>query len=98
MKSTRRTFTKEFKEKAVELATSSKRSAQEVSESLAIAPSLLSKWIAAKQQEGGDAFRGQGKRTELEEANWTLQQRVKTLEQELEFLKKVSRYFAKDRV
>ncbi len=40
--------------------------------------------------------RGHGKRTAVEEEIWRLKQRNRALEQELEFLKKVSRYFAKD--
>ena len=68
----------------------------EVAKSLGIQDSLLSKWITSSRTEGADAFRGHGKRTAVEEENWQLRLKVKSLEQELEFLKKVSRYFAKD--
>lgn len=68
----------------------------EVAASLKVHPSLVSKWIAAGRSEGADAFRGHGKRTAQEEEIWQLRLKNKQLEQELEFLKKVSRYFAKD--
>lgn len=92
----RRVFDKEFKTEAVRLATAGDRTASEVADSLNIQVSLLSKWIAASRDEGADAFRGHGKRTALEEEVWRLKLKNKQLEQELEFLKKVSRYFAKD--
>lgn len=96
MGSKRRTFTKEFKEEAVRLVVSGQRTASEVAQSLKVQQSVLSRWVAASEQEGADAFRGQGKRTALEQENWQLRLKNKALEQELEFLKKVSRYFAKD--
>ena len=95
-KKTRRQFTKEFKTEAIRLATSGTRTATEVAENLEIRSSLLSKWIKASKTEGADAFRGQGKRSAAEEEVWQLKLRNRQLEQELEFLKKVSRYFAKD--
>jgi transposase-like protein len=72
------------------------RSAIEVAASLNVDQSLLSKWVKSSEEEGADAFRGHGKRTALEEEVWRLKLQNKQLTQELEFLKKVSRYFAKD--
>lgn len=95
-KKTRRVFDKEFKVEAVRLATVGDRTVSEIAESLDIHVSLLTKWIRASREEGSDAFRGHGKRTALEEEIWRLRLQNKQLEQELEFLKKVSRYFAKD--
>ena len=92
----KRVYSKEFKEEAVKLVQSGTRTATEVAGSLKISPSLLSKWIKASATEGPEAFRGHGKRTASEEEVHELRMRVKTLEQELSFLKKVSRYFAKD--
>ena len=92
----RRTFTKEFKEEAVRLVVSGQRGVKEVAQSLKVDQSVLSRWITQSEQEGADAFRGQGKRTALEQEIWHLKLKNKQLEQELEFLKKVSRYFAKD--
>ena len=96
MRKKRTAHSKEFKQEAVRLAQAGDRSATEVAESLKIDSSLLSKWVRASQEEGSDAFRGHGKRTALEEEVWRLKLENKQLSQELEFLKKVSRYFAKD--
>lgn len=96
MSKAKRQFTKEFKEEAVRLATSGNRPRTEVAESLGIGPSLLTKWIQAQENEGADAFRGQGKRTAAEEELWRLRAENKRLQQEMDFLKKVSRYFAKE--
>lgn len=93
---TKRVFTKEFKEEAVTLALAGTRTASEVATSLGISQSLLCKWMKASEEEGSDAFRGHGKRTAAEDEVHQLRMRVKTLEQELEFIKKVSRYFARD--
>ena len=96
MRKKRTAHSKEFKQEAVRLVQAGDRSAMEVASSLKIDPSLLSKWVRASQEEGSDAFRGHGKRTALEEEVWRLKLENKQLSQELEFLKKVSRYFAKD--
>jgi len=92
----RRKFSKEFKQEAVRLVETGGRAATEVAASLDVSPSLLSKWIESKKDDGEEAFRGQGKRTAIEEENWRLKLQVKQLAMELEFLKKVSRYFAKE--
>lgn len=89
-------YTKEFKEEAVRLAISGGRTRSEVAESLGIYPSLVTRWIQEQEREGREAFRGQGKRTALEEELWRLKIENKRLQQEMEFLKKVSRYFAKE--
>jgi len=92
----KRKFTKEFKEEAVRLASSGDRTSSEIAASLGIGQSLLSRWLKASSEEGAEAFRGHGKRTSIEQEMWDLKLKNKRLEQELEFLKKVSRYFAKD--
>lgn len=91
----RRKYSKEFKQEAVRLVAVGDRSMTEVAERLEIGASLLSKWVQSQRQDGEEAFRGNGKRTAVEEEIWRLKQRNKALEEELEFLKKVSRYFAK---
>ena len=92
----RRKFSKEFKQEAVRLVEAGGRSAGEVATSLSISQSLLSKWIQSKTEDGEEAFRGNGKRTGVEEELWRLKLENKRLSMELEFLKKVSRYFAKE--
>lgn len=87
---------KSSKRRRFDLRLPGERTAAEVATSLRVDQSLLWKWVAASREEGADAFRGHGKRTALEEENWRLKLKNKQLEQELEFPKKVSRYFAKD--
>jgi len=96
MRKKRQAYTKEFKQEAVRLVQAGDRSAIEVAASLNVDQSLLSKGVKSSEEEGADAFRGHGKRTALEEEVWRLKLQNKQLTQELEFLKKVSRYFAKD--
>lgn len=91
---TRRVFTKEFKEEAVGQVTAGGRSMRDVARSLEIDDGLLSKWVRSSREEGADAFRGQGNRTAEENEIWRLKEKNRQLELELEFLKKVSRYFA----
>jgi transposase len=96
MDNKRRKYTKEFKQEAVRLVAVGDRSMTEIAESLGIGASLLSKWVQLQRQDGEEAFRGNGKRTAVEDEIWRLKQKNKALEEELAFLKKVSRYFAKD--
>ena len=93
--SERRVFTKEFKDEAVRQCTTGGRSQPEVALSLDTRPGLLGKWVSALRKDGADAFRGNGNRTVEENELWTLKQENKRLSQELEFLKKVSRYFVR---
>lgn len=96
MKKDRRQFSKEFKEQAVLLAESKDRPLSEIAASLDITDGLLSKWVSKSRREGTEAFRGHGIRTVPEEELHRLRTENTRLKQELEFLKKVSRYFAKD--
>lgn len=59
-----------------------------MAESLGISSTLLYDWIRAAEEEGSDAVRGRGNRTEVGEELWQLRRKNRELEQELEFLKK----------
>ncbi len=96
MKRERRTFSKEYKAEAVAQLQSGKR-LRDVSKLLGVSESVLIKWRKAYETEGLDAFRGQGNRTAVEEENRKLTVENRRLKDELEFLKKVSTYFAKNR-
>ena len=62
----RREFTKEFKQEAVEL--SYRQGGAKAAESLGIAPNMLYRWRREAKSEGAEAFRGKGKlRAEDEE-------------------------------
>lgn len=95
MRNKRRKFSKEFKEEALRLVEKGERSISEVAASLDVHESLLSKWRRTKELDKDEAFRGSGKKTAEADETWRLKKEVKELRQELEFLKKVSRYFAK---
>lgn len=96
MDNKRSKYSKEFKQEAVRLVAVGDRSMSEVAESLQIGASLLSRWVKSQREDGEEAFRGNGNRTAVEDEIWRLKQKNKALEEELAFLKKVSRYFAKD--
>ena len=70
MDNKRRKYSKEFKQEAVRLVAVGDRSMTEVAESLEIGASLLSKWVQSQRQDGEEAFRGNGKRTAVEEEIW----------------------------
>lgn len=94
-KKVRRRYPKEFKEEVCRLAESGEYSLTELSVKFEVDRSLVSKWVAARRDEGRDAFRGQGNRAELEAENHRLKQENRELKQEREILKKASAYFAK---
>ena len=96
MKRERRAFSKEFKTEAVELLLSGKK-LKDVSKMLGVHQSVLVKWRHAHETEGADAFRGHGNRTALEEELRQTKVENRRLKDELEFLKKVSTYFVKNR-
>jgi transposase len=91
----RKLYTKEFKEGAVRLVTEQGRTRSDVAKSLGIGQVTLSRWINAAKEEGKDAFRGHGNRTQSEQEIFELKRRIKELEQEREILKKAAAYFAK---
>ena len=93
MKRTRRKFSKEYKLEAALMCET--RPVKEVSESLGVSPELLYRWTRDKRNFGLDAFRGNGKRTVLEEENNQLRKENARLKEEQEILKKASAYFAK---
>jgi len=93
MRRERRKFTKEFKVEAIRLA--EQRGAGAAAESLDIDLSLLYRWQKQLEQEGAEAFRGNGNRTGLEEENRQLRLENRRLREEADILKKAAAYFAK---
>jgi transposase len=91
----KRTFTKEFKESAVELYQSSDRTAKDIAAELGIDRSCLSNWIReSKESKTGNlkAFPGRGKPRDEELA--MLRKRVADIEEINEILKKATAFFA----
>lgn len=93
MKKQRRTFTGEFKVEAVRLA--EQRGVGAAAVALGVSENVLYRWRQKLEDEGTDAFRGQGNRTVLEEENRQLRLENRRLREETEILKKAAAYFAK---
>ena len=87
-------YTKEFKQDAVQLVENSKKSKSEIARDLGVSDSALSKWCKAFGDQGEQAFPGKGHQTALEEENRRLQRENEVLRQERERLKKAVRIFA----
>ena len=97
MSSKRRIYTRAFKQEAVQLARSSSKSTSEIEDDLGITRGLLSKWKRNLSQEGGEAFRGQGRRSGAEEELHPLRRENAILKQAREILKKARVIFTPDR-
>ena len=94
---TRRQFSKEFKQEAVRLLNDERYTAPEVAEKLGVKPNQLYRWRRELESDGDEAFRGNGKRTELEQKVWELEKENRELKMERDFLKKTASYFAREK-
>ena len=83
------TYTKEFKQQAVQLFESSGKSKTRISRDLGISDGALSKWCKEFGERGEEAFPGKGLQTALEEENSRLKRENEILRQEREILKKL---------
>lgn len=95
-KGKRRRFTSEFKREAVRLLDSGPDSAAAAAKKLGIDRELMYKWRKELQDEGAEAFRGNGNRTTDQERIRELEAEVTRLRMERDFLKKTAAYFAKN--
>jgi transposase len=93
----RRKYTKEFKSEAVRLLADERYSTAEVAEKLGVKAEQLYRWRREQEKDGEEAFRGNGKRTALEQKVWELEREVRDLRSERDFLKKTAAYFAKEK-
>lgn len=75
-------YTKEFKQDAVHLVETSKKSKLERARDLSISDSALSKWCKAFGTDGEQAFPGKSHQTALEEEEVRLQRENEVLKQE----------------
>ena len=88
--STTRRYTEEFKRDAVALFRSSGRSVKAVARELGVSDTSLRSWVA---ESGGGVSGGV---TELDREEARLRKRVRELEEEIEILKRFTRYWVKD--
>jgi len=90
----KRTYTREFKLQALELAKSSQKSLNEIERNLGITPGLLHKWKTRLKGNGEQGFPSKGRRPEDEELIRRLKREVEVLRQERDILKKALAIFS----
>lgn len=95
---TRRMFSREFKQEAVELITKRGVSMAQASRDLGIHATVLRRWVRAAEADGPSAFPGNGKLTPEQEELRALRREVTKLKAERDILKKAAAYFAKDQL
>lgn len=95
---TRRMFSREFKQEAVELVTKRGVSTAQASRDLGIHATVLRRWVRAAAADGAAAFPGNGKLTPEQEELRSLRREVSKLKAERDILKKAAAYFAKDQL
>ena len=90
-----RKYSAELKSEICKLAQSGLQTHKELGVKFDIPHDLIRKWLRASQEEGTNAFRGRGNRTELEAEISRLHKENNELREEKEILKKAAAYFAK---
>jgi len=96
MAKVRRIYTPEFKLEAVKLVTEKGYSIAEAARSLGLHENLIRSWKQAFQDQGKQAFPGQGKLSPFEEENRRLRVENKRLLAERDILKKAAAFFARE--
>jgi transposase len=91
----RRTYTREFKLDAIQLAETSDKSIAEVERDLGLSVGQIHHWRRQLADEGEDAFPGQGHLKPQDEIIRQLQRENEVLRQEREILKKAISVFAR---
>ena len=95
---TRRMFSREFKQEAVDLVKQRGVSAAQASRDLGIHATVLRRWVRASEADGPAAFPGSGRLTPEHEELRSLRHEVSKLKAERDILKKAAAYFAKDQL
>ncbi len=83
------TYSKEFKQQAVNLFETSGKSKPQISRDLGISDNALSKWCKEFGEQEEEAFPGKGHQSSIEEENKRLRRENEILRQEREILKKL---------
>jgi transposase len=95
MQKTQRTFTREFKVEAVQLAQSSQKPLAHIARDLGLADSTLHHWCKLFSVQGEHVFPGSGHQTPQEEEIRHLKREVDLLRQERDILKKAIGLFSR---
>ncbi len=93
----KRTYSREFKLRALELVKTSGKSVNQIERDLGITPGLLHKWKARMKADGAQAFPGRGRLKEDEELIRRLKRENEVLRQERDGLKKALAIFSAGR-
>jgi len=86
-------YTREFKQQAVQLFETSGKTKTQIARDLGISDSALNKWCKEFGENGEEAFPGKGHQTTIEEENRRLKRENEILRQEREILKKAMGIF-----
>ena len=97
MKTTRRSYTKEFKLEALKLLETSGRLIYEIEDELGIGHGCLTRWKQNFHEEGDSAFPGHGNRTPDQERIRQLERENTILRQERDILKEAVAIFSHPR-
>jgi transposase len=89
----RRKYSQEFKQEAVQLASQAGVSVAQVARDLGLQPNMLTRWRRESVEGGIKAFRGQGVPRDQELAQ--LKRDLGRVTRERDFLKEAAAYFAK---
>ena len=95
MQKEQRTFTRAFKQEAVQLVQSSNKSQTQIARELGIADSTLHHWCKQLSAHGEQAFPGSGHQTPPEEEIRHLKRENEVLRQERDILKKAIGIFSR---
>ena len=87
-------YTKEFKQQAVQLFQTSGKTKTQIARDLGISDSSLNKWCKEFGEQGEEAFPGKGHQTVTEEEMRRLKRENEILRQERDILKKAMSIFA----
>jgi transposase len=91
----RKTYSREFKLEAIQLAETSGKPVTQIERELGLGKSQIYRWKRQLEQEGEEAFPGKGRLKAQEEAIRQLRRENEILRQERDILKKAISIFAK---
>ena len=95
MSKEQKTFTREFKQEAVQLVRSSHQSPAQIARDLGIADSTLHHWCKLFAEDGEQAFPGSGHQKPQEEEIRRLKRELEIVKQERDILKKAPGIFSR---